>query len=99
LNFVSLSRSRITDKLAFNWQNFARVRLQLKFAFIIRPIMKQRMFISMVNRSCNYDQQVKTFPFIFTLVVVPATLLLTRNVKIFKSISKRFLFVSKPLKL
>jgi len=25
-----------TDKLAFNWQNFARVRLQLKFAFIIR---------------------------------------------------------------
>jgi len=28
---------RITDKLAINWQNFARVRLQLKFAFIIRP--------------------------------------------------------------
>jgi len=25
-----------TDKLAINWQNFARVRLQLKFAFIIR---------------------------------------------------------------
>jgi len=25
-----------TDKLAINWQNFAQVRLQLKFAFIIR---------------------------------------------------------------
>jgi len=27
-----------TNKLAINWQNFARVRLQLKFAFIIRDI-------------------------------------------------------------
>jgi len=26
-----------TDKLAINWQNIARVQLQLKFAFIIRP--------------------------------------------------------------
>jgi len=26
-----------TDKLAINWQNFVQVRLQLKFAFIIRP--------------------------------------------------------------
>jgi len=26
-----------TDKLAFNRKNFARVRLQLEFAFIIRP--------------------------------------------------------------
>jgi len=25
------------DKLAINWQNIVRVRLQLKFAFIIRP--------------------------------------------------------------
>jgi len=25
-----------TDKLAINWQNFAQVRLQLKFALIIR---------------------------------------------------------------
>jgi len=24
-----------TDKLAINWQNFARVRLQLKFAFLL----------------------------------------------------------------
>jgi len=24
-----------TDKLAINWQNFARVRLQLKFVFMI----------------------------------------------------------------
>jgi len=28
-----------TDKLAFKWQNFARVQLQLKFAFIIQPIL------------------------------------------------------------
>jgi len=27
------SWSRIIDKIAINWQNFARVRLQLKFAF------------------------------------------------------------------
>jgi len=26
-----------TDKLAINWQNFARVQLELKFAFIILP--------------------------------------------------------------
>jgi len=26
-----------TDKLAINWKNFTQVRLQLKFAFIIRP--------------------------------------------------------------
>jgi len=26
-----------TDKLVFNRQDFAQVRLQLKFAFIIRP--------------------------------------------------------------
>jgi len=25
------------DKLTINWQNFARVQLQLKFAFIIWP--------------------------------------------------------------
>jgi len=30
-----------TDKLAINWQNFARVRLQLKFAFTIRPFICQ----------------------------------------------------------
>jgi len=35
----SLSWSGITDKLAFNCQNFARVRLQLNFAFIIRSKM------------------------------------------------------------
>jgi len=33
-----------TDELAINWQNFARVRLQLKFAFIILySIMKVRL--------------------------------------------------------
>jgi len=28
-----------TDKLVINWRNFARVRLQLKFAFIMRPLI------------------------------------------------------------
>jgi len=37
LSFVSLSWSSITGKLASNWQNFARVRLQLKFVFTIQP--------------------------------------------------------------
>jgi len=32
--------SRIIEKLAINWQNFTRVRLQLKSAFIIRPSFK-----------------------------------------------------------
>jgi len=36
LSFVSLSCRRITYKLAINWQNFARVRLQIKFGFITR---------------------------------------------------------------
>jgi len=37
LNFDSLHWRRIIYKIAINWQNFARVRLQLKFALIIRP--------------------------------------------------------------
>jgi len=28
-----------TNKLAINWQNIARVRLQLKFAFILRTVI------------------------------------------------------------
>jgi len=40
LSYVCLSWSRITDKLVeINWQNFALVRFQLKFAFIIRLII------------------------------------------------------------
>jgi len=35
-SFVSFNWNKITDKLAINQQNFARVRLQLKFAFIIQ---------------------------------------------------------------
>jgi len=34
--FVRLSWGRTTDKYAINWQNFAQVELQLKFAFRIR---------------------------------------------------------------
>jgi len=37
LSFVRLNWSRTTDNLAINWQNFAQVELQLKFAFRIRP--------------------------------------------------------------
>jgi len=36
LSFVSLSRNIISDKRLINWQNFTRVRFQLKFAVIIR---------------------------------------------------------------
>jgi len=36
-SFVRVSWWRVTDKLATNRQNFARVGLQLKFAFRIRP--------------------------------------------------------------
>jgi len=32
-----------TDKLAINWQSFAQVRLQLKFTFIIRPIVSKKL--------------------------------------------------------
>jgi len=35
LSFVSLSWRRITDKFANNWQNFARIQFQLKFAFAL----------------------------------------------------------------
>jgi len=34
---VKKKKDMNTDKLAINWQNFVRVRLQLKFDFIIRP--------------------------------------------------------------
>jgi len=33
-----------TDRLAINWQNFAQVRLQLKFAFIIRLLIKKSLY-------------------------------------------------------
>jgi len=38
LSFVSLSWSKITNELAINLQNSARVRPQLKFAFITLPL-------------------------------------------------------------
>jgi len=40
-----------TDKLIFNWQNFARVRLQIKFAFIIWPLLNAE---SIVRRATRY---------------------------------------------
>jgi len=36
--FSTKKKDKNTDKLAINWQNFAGVRLKLKFAFIIRPL-------------------------------------------------------------
>jgi len=36
-NFQGKKKDMNTDKLAIKWQNFVRVRLQLKFAFIIPP--------------------------------------------------------------
>jgi len=38
-----------TDKLAINWQNFTQVRLQIKFAFIIRSI-KSETFIEFYEK-------------------------------------------------
>jgi len=38
-DFQSKKKDLNTDKLAINWQNFAPVRIQLKFAFIIRPLV------------------------------------------------------------
>jgi len=39
LTFSTKRKDMNTGKLAVNWQNFARVRLQIKFAFIIRPLV------------------------------------------------------------
>jgi len=36
-DFQRKKKDMNTDKLAINWQNFARVRLQLMFAIKIRP--------------------------------------------------------------
>jgi len=36
LTYSAKKKDTNTDKLAINWQNFARVRLQLKFTFIMR---------------------------------------------------------------
>jgi len=35
-----------SGKLAINWQNIARVRLQLRFAFIIRPCLFLLVLVS-----------------------------------------------------
>jgi len=40
--FSAKKKDMSTDKLAINGQNFARVRLHLKFAFIIRPLDLRR---------------------------------------------------------
>jgi len=42
-----------TDKLAINWQNFARVRLQLKFAFIIRPKVSYSATTDLGETNCG----------------------------------------------
>jgi len=33
-----------TDKVAINWQNFARAQLQLNFAFIIRHLSLNKLY-------------------------------------------------------
>jgi len=45
-----------TDKLAINRQNFARVRLQLKFTFIIRPLM----ILNTKQESCQSFKSVQS---------------------------------------
>jgi len=44
LAFSAKKKDTNTDKLAINWQNFAQVRLQFKFAFIIRTRLLQHPF-------------------------------------------------------
>jgi len=47
LSFVILIWGRTIDKLAIHWQNFARVGLQLKFAFKIRSLVFNLVFSSL----------------------------------------------------
>jgi len=42
LSFVRLSLGRATDIPTINWQNFAQVGLQTKFAFRIRLIVSEK---------------------------------------------------------
>jgi len=42
-----------TDKLTMKWQNIARVRLQLKFAFIIRPKVVQCLVLELTFTRIN----------------------------------------------
>jgi len=43
-DFQHKKKDMNTEKLAINRQNFAWVRLQLKFAFIIRPFIMDRYY-------------------------------------------------------
>jgi len=43
MSFIRLSKGRTTDKLAINWQAFAQVEFQLKFAFRIQPVAFKAM--------------------------------------------------------
>jgi len=68
LSYVSTSWSKIPDKLAINWQNFvARVRLQLKFAFIIR--LKHflyadfTLFLRVINNTVKHTEDVSVYIF------------------------------------
>jgi len=48
-----------TDKVVINWQNFARVRLQLKFALKIRAKRANKKLCCMVNKSlANWDRSI-----------------------------------------
>jgi len=45
-----LSYDGTTDKLAINWQKFAQLNSQLKFAFTIRPL-NARIFLNNANKN------------------------------------------------
>jgi len=57
-NFVRLSWGKTTDKLAINWLNFARVGLQLEFAFRIRPIV-YRVIVKHGKKPTNFNEWVQ----------------------------------------
>jgi len=76
LTFSTKKKYMNTDKLAINWQNFARVRLQLKFVFIIRSLVslnghhKEKYVESPAGRQeLHYERGTEQKYFIFQAII------------------------------
>jgi len=52
-DFSEIKKDMNLNKLAINWQNFARIRLQLKFAFIIRPLKLHNLLRFYLKQTSN----------------------------------------------
>jgi len=59
-----------TDKLAINWQNFNRVQLLLKFAFIIRPLEELAFIASLLGIQHQKDSVELCYFLLASLLVV-----------------------------